>query len=960
MRNTFTWGKVGTQLVLLLAMLVLATGIAFAQAGEAEINGTITDPSGAILPNAQVTLTDANTGVARTVTAQDGQFRFSPVSPGTYNITVKAPNFQTENITHLVIDIGVHATQDVSMKVGNSEQTVEVTGAVPVVDTASQSVADVITQEQINTLPINTRQYLNLALLEPGTSQDATRTFYNNVQVGGGGYFYANGFMIDGVRNTWAEQGEPRQNFPEGAVSEFKVYVNEYPAEYGLYMGGLVSVETKRGTNAFHGELFEFWRNEALNRDNKFQVEAEQAEHTSNPFNRNQFGGDIGGPIITDKAHFYAAYERTQTSSSYTIFTSDPQFYGSNQGTFNQPLSDQMLTGRVDYQLDNDQSVFVRYAQEWNKLTFQGCGGSFEQFCYDGLIPRHSLVAGHTWMISPTIVNDFRFQYAYSSYQLGPPGHVWTNVNTMANDPQATDQLQIAYTFPSFSYGAGYQEDGVEQRYEGSDVFSVQHGTHSFRFGFDVNYIPFTDATAFNVRGDFTFGTDQLFNPNDPSTIANLKDPILFTASIPAVVNSVPSWELGFFAMDDWKIRPWFTLNLGVRYDRELGSFNEALNPASFPKPIPFLGDPSKRGDDNNFGPRIGLTWDPFHHGNDVFRAGYGLYYNNIQTLLNFNEIRNLSECNIIITNPSYPDPYNGLNPSSFCSAAPPNVTVLAPNYRNPYSNQFEVGYSHAFSNNFAVKVDGVYQHFFRDFRNFDLNLPDPVTGIRPLPAWGAILQQQSTAQAKYKALFIRADKRFSHRYTFTVAYTLSYARDDNPQFNVTNYADPNLDWGPSNVDRRNSIVTSGTVDLPFRFTFGAIWTAKSSVPFSALAASFNADGTQQYVPGTSRNQGNRNLNLAAVNAYRATLGLTPVTSGDINKNPYDSFDIHLSRSFPLGGERHIEAIAQVFNLFGHENLAGVAAGTSGYNTNAASPGFGTLNSAGNLQQAELAAKFVF
>ncbi|MGB8590906.1 MAG: TonB-dependent receptor [Candidatus Acidiferrales bacterium] len=960
MRNRFWWNELGAKAGMSLALLLLAAAVAFGQAGEADISGSVTDPSGAIIPNAQVTLTNAETGVARTVTTQDGRFDFSPVSPGTYNITVKAANFQTENITHLVINIGVHVTEDVAMKVGNAEQTVEVTGAVPVVDTSSQSVSDVIDQLQITTLPISSREYLNLALLEPGTSQDATRTFYNNVQVGGGGYFYANGFMIDGVRNTWAEQGEPRQNFPEGAVQEFKVYVNEYPAEYGLYMGGLVTVDTKSGTNNFHGEAFEYWRNEALNHDNKFQQAAEAAEHTGNPFNRNQFGGDIGGPIITDRTHFYAAYERTQTASSYTIFTSQPQDYGSNQGTFNQPLTDQMLTGRVDHQISNNQSIFVRYAQEWNKLTFQGCGGNSEVYCYDGLIPRHSLVAGDTWMLTPSIVNDFRFQYAYSSYQLGPPGHIWTDVNTMASNPAATAQLQIAYIFPSYSYGAGYQEDGVEQRYEGSDVVSVQKGTHSFRFGFDVNYIPFTDATAFNVQGTFYFGTDQVFNPSDPSTIAALTDPILFEASIPTVVNSVPTWELGFFAMDDWKIRPSLTLNLGLRYDRELGSFNENLNPNSFSQPIPFIGDPSKRGDDNNFGPRVGIVWDPFHNGRDVIRAGYGLYYNNIQTLLNFNEIRNLSECNIIISNPSYPDPYNGLNPTSFCSTAPQNVTVLAPNYRNPYSNQFGVGYTRAFSNNFAVKVDGIYQHLFRDFRNVDLNYPDPVTGLRPLPAWGAILQQQSTAQSKYKALFVRADKRFSHRYTFTVAYTLAYSTDDNPQFSITNYADPNQDWGPSNVNRRNSIVASGTVNLPWSFTFGAIWTARSSVPFSALAAAFNADGTQQYVPGTTRNQGNRNLNLTAVNAYRATLGLSPITASQINTNPYDSFDLHLSRSFSLGGERRLEVIAQVFNLFGHENLAGVSAGTSGYDTNAASAGFGTLGSAGNLQQAELAGRFVF
>jgi hypothetical protein len=962
MRIYSRFARLMMQLAALTVLLALSTPFAFAQGNDAEIIGAVSDSSGAAIPNAQVTLTNIDTGVAHVISVQgDGQYRFSPVSPGTYRITVKAPSFQTENITNLVISLGTSVTENVTLKVGSSEQTVEVNGQVPVVDASSEDVSGLIDQQQINTLPINTRQYLDLALLEPGTSQDATRTFYNNVQVGGGGYFYANGFMVDGVRNTWAEQGEPRQNFPEGAVEEFKVYVAQYPAEYGLYMGGLVTVATKSGTNNIHGEVFEYWRNEVLNRDNEFQQQAEQLEHTGNPFNRNQFGGDVGGPIIKDRTHYYVAFERTQTASSFTIFTSAPQFYSANQGTFNQPLTDQMFTARVDHQISNNQSIFVRYAQEWNKLTFQGCGGQFEQFCYDGLIPRHSIVGGHTWTPTPTIVNDFRFQYAYSSYQLGPPGHIFTDVNTLATSPTATSELQIAYSFPSFSYGAGYQEDGVEQRYEGSDVLSLQKANHTFKFGYDVNYVPFIDSTAFNVRGTFTFATDQLFNPNDPASIAALKDPILFTATIPAVTTSVPTWELGFFAMDDWRVRPGLTLNLGLRYDKELGSANQNLNLASFPEPIPFIGDPSKRGTDKDFGPRVGIAWDPFHKGKDVFKGGFGIYYNNIQTLLNFNENRNLTECNIIITDPSYPDPFNGLSPTSFCSTAPPNVTVLAQNYRNPYSEQFNLGYSHQFTNDFAIIVSGVYEHLLHDFRNFDLNFPNPVTGLRPLPAWGTILQQQSTAQAKYKALFVQANKRFSRRFMFTASYTLSSARDDGPQFAVTNYADPNLDWGPSSVDRRNVIVTSGTVDLPWRLTLGAIWTAKSSTPFSALAATFNADGTQQYVPGTSRNQGNRDLSLAAVNAYRATLGLSPVTSSMINTNAYDSFDVHLSRKFMIREHRYIEVIAQVFNLFGHENLLGVAAGNSGYVTNAASPtGFGTIGAASNLQQAELAARFVF
>ena len=180
MRKRFPLNDVVTKLGVLIAMWTLLAGIAIAQTGEAEIMGSVTDASGATIPNAQVTLTNAETGVARTVTAPDGQYRFSPVSPGTYNIVVKAPNFQTANVTHLIINIGLHVTEDVALTVGSTQQTVEVSGAVPVVDTSSQDVSGVIDQQQITTLPINTRQYLNLALLMPGTSQDATRTFYNN------------------------------------------------------------------------------------------------------------------------------------------------------------------------------------------------------------------------------------------------------------------------------------------------------------------------------------------------------------------------------------------------------------------------------------------------------------------------------------------------------------------------------------------------------------------------------------------------------------------------------------------------------------------------------------------------------------------------------------------------------------------------------------------------------------
>jgi hypothetical protein len=925
-----------------------------AQTGEAEIEGVVTDSSGAALANAQVKLTNIETGVSRTISGDnDGHYRFTPVPPGTYSIEVQSTNFQTHKIDQLVINLGMHVTQNVALSVGSSQQVVNVTADVPVIDTASQDVAGVVDQEQITTLPVNTRQYLNLALLEPGTSQDASRTFYNNVQVGGGGYFYANGFMIDGVRNTWAEQGEPRQNFPEGAVQEFKVYVSQYPTEFGLYMGGLVSIATKSGTNDLHGEVFEYWRNEALNRDNSFQQASEAAEHTGNPFNRNQFGADIGGKIIKDRTHFYLSYERTQTKASYTIFTPLVQDYGSLQGTFAEPSYDQMITARVDHQISKTQNAFVRYGQEWNKLTYQGCGGSNEAYCYNGEIPRHSVVIGYTWTPTATLVNDARFQYAVSSYLLGPPGSpIWTDPNTFSTNPLATASLQTAYNFPSFSYGAAYQEDGTEKRSEGNDVLSIVKGDHTLRLGFDINYVPFIDSTAFNLKGTYTFATDQYFNPFSAASLAALTGPILFTETLPSLTNSVPTWELGFFASDEWRVRPGLTLNLGLRYDRELGSFDENLNLSSFPAQIPDIGNPGKRGDGKDFGPRFGVAWDPFHKSKDVFRGGFGIYYNNIQTLQNFNEIRDLAQCNIVISNPVYLNPFKGQNAQNFCSTAPPNVTVLAQNYRNPYSEQFNVGYSHQFAADVAVNVNGVYQHYLHDFQVADLNYPN-AAGIRPLPAWGEILDHESTAQSKYKALYVELNKRFSHRFQTTVAYTLSSSRDDNPQNSITDYANPSLSWGPSNIDRRNSLVAAGSVNLPLGIVLGAIWTARSSLPFSAYENVYNADGTAQFVPGTSRNQGNRNLSLSAVNAYRSGIGLAPVTS--ITANPYDSLDVHISKIFLQKEHRHLEIIGQCFNLLGHKNLL-----AGNYSTNASSASFGTINAANNLQQAELAARFVF
>ena len=585
----------GRLILLWISIAAVLAAIAFAQSGDAEITGIVKDPTGTPIAHAALTLTNLDSGVARSVVSDsDGRYRFFAIPPGRYGVKAEAVGFKTESITGMVLNIGTHLDRDIGLTVGSVQEAITVTGDVPPVDTTKGDVSGVVTNQQIDTLPVNTRQYLNLALLMPGTTQAASRTFYNNVQIGGGDRFYANGFTVDGVTNTWAEQGEPRQNFPEGSVQEFKVNTNQWKAEQGWAMGGVVNVVTKRGTNQFHGDAFEYWRNQALNRDNAFQKQAEQNEGIGKaPFLRNQFGGDVGGPIVRNKLHFYTSYERTQTKDTYTIFVtpSAAQYYAADQGVFTKPSHDQMVNFRLDYQIDNNQHLFGRYSQEWNLQTWQGCGGTSESNCYDGLIPRHAVVIGHTWTPSATMVNDFRFQYSYSAYLLGPSGEpIFTDLGQYPASRIAL--LQPVYSFPSFRYGQGYGELGIETRWEFKDDFNLVRGAHSLKWGFDFSHVPFADDTVTNYQGTWTFSADQVFNPKDPATIANLKNPTQFTAAIPGLYTSVPVSQYSAYVQDDWRVRKDLTLSLGLRWDREIGSFNESLNPGVIRQTHPVPGRP--------------------------------------------------------------------------------------------------------------------------------------------------------------------------------------------------------------------------------------------------------------------------------------------------------------------------------------------------------------------------------
>ena len=970
-----------------------------AQSGQADVQGIVSDTSGLAVAGAQVVLTNTDSGDKRIVTtAGDGRYSIPTVAPGHYSIMVTAATFSPETVTGLTIQLDNHINQSVTLKVGSANDVVEVAGTVPAVDTSAYDVGGVVEQAQIEDLPIQNRQYLALALLTPGTTQAGSRSFYSNVQSGGGAYFFANGFYWDGVSNQQTEEGDPRQNIPEDSVAEFKTYTASMPAELGWAMGGFTTLVTKSGTNKIHGDVFEYYRNTGLTADNQFTQATELSQHTGSPtYNRNQCGGSVGGPIFRNRTHYFGAYERTQATTSYTLYepagSAAATDYAALLGTFQTPSHDQLTVVRVDHDLKPNQQIFFRVAFEEQLSTANGCGGTSTLYCYDGQFPRKAYVAGHTWEPTARIVNEARFQYAYISYELGPFNTPLPKKPTDLIDPNYSKNITLGFTFPSFSYGHNYAAVGVESRWQLNDTLTIQRGAHSIKLGADVSYVPYVDASASNLNGTYSFNNDQVFDAT-ATTEANLSNPHSFTQNAVALLYYLPSTQQAYFLEDSWKVRPNVTFNAGVRYELQRGApFLDTYTPNPAKPTIPGEGNPHTRGDWNNVSPRLGVSWDPFHQQKDVIRAGYGMFYNFIQTELSEAEKLNFVACPISLTSGSpagynvpYPNPYNGLSVSNYCSTAPPNVTILSPTLVNTYMHQFSLGYSRQLGTDLSLSVDGVFDHGLRDYKVYDLNLPAnyPTNVTRPDTQLNQVLQHASTGVTLYKGFYVKLNKAYSHRYMYTASYTLASVQDNAYHAAPVDYNNPQNDYGPAAIDQRSALVLSGSVMLPGKIMLGGIFQYRTPQPFSVTTSTFipgvftnpNPDGTAQYVPGTTRDQGNRNLSFAALNTYRqqldqnvatyanacAAAGATPgvgsclstnLSSGSVTSTRYKDFDIRVSKYFFQHDQRRLEIIGQAFNVFGTENYTAIV-------TNPTLNSFGTPSQAGTVQIGELAAKFTF
>jgi len=932
-----------------------ATGML--QGNTSTVQGTVGDADGAGLPGVMVTARNQDTGLTQTiVTDVSGRYRVAGIPLGNYTITFALQGFASLERTDIAVRLDEELILDVSLELGAIEETITVTAETPLIESTKAEFTTSISGEQINNLPVNTRRWLDLALLAPGTSQDNIRgVFYNNVNIGGGVQYYASAFKVDGTNNTWAEMGEPRQNYPADAIAEFKVTPHQFKAEDGLSTGGVLNVVTKSGTNQVHGSAFEFYRDDSLNALGTFQNE-------KLPFRRDQFGATLGAPIVQNKTHFFGSYERLNRTDQFTVNTGGawPAF----EGDQNRDFTRTMYTARIDHQFSPSHRFFYRYGNEDEDAPNKIAGGkNFQSLGF--AVPRWSHVAGHTWVVNDRAVNEFRFQAAYAMYQVygsgGRAEYAPTSIDGLSQSEleqhPAWSSCETQFRYPSLSVGQCNLQMGPEHRYEFRNDFSLfvsgdGDATHDFKIGADVSIVPFeADTGGQQMRGTWVF-------PNDAPAGGD-NQPTSYSAAR-ASATKITVNHISPYIQDDWSPNRNLTFNLGVRYDLQDKSFNEniasegRLQGMDIPwhnGGAPGFGTTASRGDTNNFGPRFGFAYDPKADGRLVIRGGAGVFYQNIRTLLNFSERLWPAQRSIFIVNPSYPDPFGGLSFDDYvASRSNPNINLLSNTMVNPKATQLSAGVSKAIGDNSALSVEATYTKTDDMGNRRDVNYA--VNGVRPYAGFGRAQMIQSLGNSEYKALFVRFERRFRGDHQYLLSYTLSTAEDDleglpPDQSNLSNLR------GYAGADRRHRFIASGMLMIPAGIQLSGIASISTSSPFNAHSGlDLNSDGRgSDFISGVSRNQGCRGLSLSTVNAYRASHGLAAASEPECPS--LVNIDLRATKTWELGRTFRLETIAQVFNLLNRDNFLN---GTG----NMRSGSFGVPVSASAKRQLELALRLIF
>lgn len=969
---------------LFLAVLVCVPGRMFGQAtASGSVVGTVIDPSQAVISGAEITIINLSTEAKRTTkTNTAGFYRFDLLAAGKYKVSASSSGFST-SVQSIELMVGTGVTANFSLTPGVATQTVEVVGENPLIDTTKTSVSAEITPSEVQELPMVGQDAADLAYLAPGVKQtdsyDPTKNRYAILSVNGDGGRNVN-VTVNGVDNKDNTVGGPVMQLPLEAVEEYHISTQRFSAENGRSEGAAINLITKRGGNQFHGSAVGFFRDTALNTDEK-DADGTGGTTKSHPdYTRQQFGGSIGGPVKKDKAFLFFAINRErehqaqqEDTTSYAELTAAKSFFGSLDNpaaTIPRPFFETRYNGRADWTFNSKENAYLSYSSQANNSLNDQSDGTGD-LNNGNFTVNHLQIANFTLnsILSDSTVNVATFGFQY-----------WNNLI-------ASKISSPLVTFPNASFGTNTNvpQQSYQRKWQFKDDFSKAVGKHTFKGGVDYIWNPVEGGFfEFSSTLEIDFGA----NPSDILANKGGAYPNGFQSAGAvtgmSIANGDPYFnvatkQLGVYFQDDWKATRRLALSLGLRWDKDYNMIGGSdiknsrtyldLRTVNSPVSNPFVSSIAK--DDNlDFSPRIGFAYDLSGKGNHVLRGGYGLYYGNVfQNIPLFMEQmsnKTVFQTVLSLSSPTDDVPGSGKTLGNWrygidaMPTIPPPSTELAylsigrlmdPHYRNPVTQEFNVGYTWAVNQNTAVEAE--YTHVLGLHGNKTINIDQkiPINGsiARPLHAAylassipdrepASVRVDSAIGREHYDGINFSFREKMTSRFQLTANYTLAWAYGygtgggsfrNYPKLSTAPFA--SWEWGPSPNDERHHITLAGVVTLPKGFEVAPIVQYGSARPFDLTNSSntLNTGGgtavgvvvpksdPKNYFAFAGNNTGAQNC-FYGLNGATASCTIAPYDP--LRGDPFFQMDTRLAKNIRFRERANLQIIAEAFNLTNRAN----------------------------------------
>lgn len=937
--------------LLLVVSFFLSSSSVFAQ--QTGINGTIIDTQGAAIGGAAIHLNTVGGGLSlNTTSGADGRYSFPSIQAGEYIVRAEMPGFAKQEKRVSVL-VGNVIPVDFALGIASTTSSVDVSTNAQQISTTTSEIAGNIDPVQMKEVPLNGRNWMELALLIPGiTKNDVSGN--NPITGADGGTFQLN---IDGQQTTQtmagSSFGQPR--YSRDALSQFQIITNRFDATQGRSLQAQINAQTKSGTNTLHGTAYAYFRNDALNA-------ADFVAKRVLPYSDQQFGGTVGGPIFPDKLWYFGSYEGERNPQTYV---SAPLFFGGQTFTDASTTRTNSMTERFDYQRSDPDHFSFRVAGFNSKNPKSGLGGSVHPSrALSSVTANISGVGDWTHILSAGAVNDVRLGFAYFGF---------------SNTPYVHSQ---EYRFGGVTVGQPYNNPGRQSQvvWSARDDLFFTLGKHNFKVGFE--YLN-------------TYANGQ-FHQNFPGTVTSVKStpadlsPLFPDALDPSTWNiaaignlastyvqgfgesgiSIYRHTVGLWAQDDWKLHPRLTLNLGLRYDADIGMTNAG--------PILRSGLPTPQsGDYNNFAPRIGFAWDLFGSHKTVVRGGAGIYYADLQANPYYDQQLFNGQASIQASvqagsgNINLAKPFGDVTPADILAGKvtfPQAVQLVDPGVVTPWAAQGSIGVAQQIGR-WSLSADYIKFRLHHQWIRIDENQSlNPATGYSKIngksvaiinPNFTSILRFRtpSYSAAYLNELQVSIRREYDNGISVTGAYTLASQRSNGEGafFVPDNQWNINDGWGPTVGDQRHTFNTSAIYRLRYGFQVAGLFRVGSGSAYAVTS------GSSPFFNGTSSNR----TFLATTKVYNNTKNNHPSIAPGYNTVNRDSFygraiyrvDGRLQKTFTFKEKYNFLLMGEVFNFFNHPNYGS-------YQTDITSPQFGSPTQNSSLSFSprtfQLAARFEF